>query len=756
MSARVGAYAAPNAATLRKSIFSVTRRTFLSPSACTLMPSRYSTSCSHTYSHLVSPAFFLQKSAGKRCFCLPVSSLNHAQTFRRVSGRNERGLHGHRFFASHAENLQKGGHPHGVIGEHDCAHSSHGHSHSHGAVEAHVEGKDLRDCKRVTLVGLGVNVFFSTTKLLAGSAGGSVALMADGFHALTDIFADLISYVTMSLSRRRFPHCKFPFGIGRLETLGTVTVASVLFIGGALLLWDSAWSFLKDWVLYSDKSGPPSSHVDTHAAPASPHDGEGSPSHSCGGHGHAHAHGGVGHSHFALTTTDESGVEHIMWVMIALAGSSVVCKEVLFRWARRVGKRAGSGVVVANAYHHRADAWSAGVTLFGLAGQSIGIPGADGLAGLVVSYFICQVGYQLTKEAVLEFFDYQRLNEVKEVRQRLQKFQLYTTGAAPRHSGGGTKDSVDHWKRESMTPMQHSVEKSASPSATTLAHTDVHSNLSLSLATESSSPLSSVLDNTEDAFREKREQVGVSEAQRVTEKELTDRARFINIFLLRHGHTYAVHVTLLIYASLCAQDIASVTAQISELATTQLSSASSTMNVEGTFVALLICDLDQVEYRQGVASAATEKDKQSREEENNQSKALSSTPPSFASVAALGDVIQPSLERCIATLMKFHDFSAPIRYRWEDRVLFIPIESHCCGHSHAPRCSTTTVVASDIPDTSTPPNADTTEKKAGFWARTLSVLPLKKNRSSSHSPSDECIEDVISVAEMFKCKVKFV
>lgn len=757
MRTRKGAYAVLNAGSLGRSVFLVTRRILFSPTICTIGPSCFSTSCCHTSSRLLSPGFFRQKSAGERYFCSPGSSLCDVVTFRRVSGRNKKGFHGHRFFATRAEDSQKGGHQHGTIGEHDCAHSSHGHSHSHGAVEAHIEGRDLRDCKRVTLVGLGTNIFFSTTKLLAGSAGGSVALMADGFHALTDIFADLISYVTMSLSRKRFSHCKFPFGIGRLETLGTVTVASVLFIGGVLLLWDSAWSFLKEWVFYSDKPDLQSSRVDVCATPTAQHGADASASHSSGDHCHAHAHGGVGHSHFALTATDETGVEHIMWVMIALAGSSVVCKELLFWWARSVGKRAGSRVVVANAYHHRADAWSAGVTLFGLAGQSVGIPGADGLAGLIVSYCICQVGYQLTKEAVLELFDYQRLNEVREVRQRLQQFQLYTTWTEPCQGGDGSKHRLDHWRRENTRPMRSSVGKSASPSATTFAYTDAHSDPSVLLAMDSSSPSSSsVLESTVGAFHRKGEEVRVSEPKRMTENELVDRVRFINIFLLRHGHTYAVHVTLLICASLCAQEIASVTAQMSENASTQLSSTNSTMNVEGTFITLLICDLDQVEYRPVVVEAATEKEKQRRGEGSDQPKVSTRTLTSFTSPAALGDVIQPSLERCISALMKFHDFAAPIRYRWEDRVLYIPIGNRSSCHSHASCCSTTRVVQSHIDATSTSPSADTTEKKVDMWARFLNIWPLKMDSSSSHTTSDECLEDVFSVAEMFKCKVEFV
>lgn len=87
--------------------------------------------------------------------------------------------------------------------------------------------------------------------------------------------------------------------------------------------------------------------------------------------------------------------------MVLLASSSVVCKELLFQWTRKVGKAAGSRVVVANAYHHRADAWSGAVALLGVGAQCAGIPAIDGLAGLVVSLSIIKIGYSLLKESVM-------------------------------------------------------------------------------------------------------------------------------------------------------------------------------------------------------------------------------------------------------------------------------------------------------------------------------------------------------------------
>ncbi|CAD2217615.1 Cation efflux family, putative [Angomonas deanei] len=314
---------------------------------------------------------------------------------------------------------QCGGHGH----SHDHGHShGGGHTHSHGTVESFVQGEALRQCKLATAAGAFTNVFFAVTKLYYGTAGGSVALVADGFHAFTDLFADAVSYASISFANAAFPRCRFPFGIGRLETSGAVVVAAILLFGGIALLIQS---FQVCW-----------GQLLAVLAPVEAHDHD---------HGHSHTAGDHhGHSHFELTAKDDSGRDIIVWTMVVLAASSVVCKELLFHWTRRVGKKAGSRVVIANAYHHRADAWSGGVALVGVFGQYIGLAGVDGLAGIVVSLSICQIGYNLLKGSIMEFFDYQNSEDISQLRQRLQMFSPTVDNAGNQPVGDLTSVSVEN------------------------------------------------------------------------------------------------------------------------------------------------------------------------------------------------------------------------------------------------------------------------------------------------------------------------
>ncbi|ORC92372.1 cation transporter [Trypanosoma theileri] len=333
------------------------------------------------------------------------------------------------FFTAPGHLITKG-HTQGTsCGNNSKHHHSHSHSHSHGhhhhePLEATMKGRQLRQCQLVTAVGGTTNVFFCFTKLWIGASGGSVALVADGFHSLFDLLADVVSYAALTLSTKRLPRCRFPFGIGRIETAGAVVVATILLLGGVTLLFQSLQEcqqelshYINDGDTAGNSMNSTNNHQHHHGSSSSSNSNNSNSISSNGDSVHDHH----GHSHFQMTQMDETGKVRILWAMVWVCVASIVSKELLFRWTKRVGERAGSRVVVANAYHHRADAWSGGVALVGVAGHLIGMPGIDGIAGLCVSYSICRIGYSVLRNSVLEFFDFQNADEVAEVRKELRQ-----------------------------------------------------------------------------------------------------------------------------------------------------------------------------------------------------------------------------------------------------------------------------------------------------------------------------------------------
>ena len=96
--------------------------------------------------------------------------------------------------------------------------------------------------------------------------------------------------------------------------------------------------------------------------------------------------------------------------MVALWAAiiSITSKEILFRYTNVVGKRINSPAVIANGWHHRSDAFSS-------IGTALGISGAiflgdswrilDPIAGIVVSFFILKVAYDLGMPSIKELLE---------------------------------------------------------------------------------------------------------------------------------------------------------------------------------------------------------------------------------------------------------------------------------------------------------------------------------------------------------------
>lgn len=90
--------------------------------------------------------------------------------------------------------------------------------------------------RRVLLITLFLNVLVAIGKIVLGIASGSLAVLADGFHSLTDSAGNVAGLVATSIAARP-PDEDHPYGHRRFETL------AALLIGGLLLL--TAWEMLQ-------------------------------------------------------------------------------------------------------------------------------------------------------------------------------------------------------------------------------------------------------------------------------------------------------------------------------------------------------------------------------------------------------------------------------------------------------------------------------------------------------------------------------
>ncbi|CUA66595.1 Metal tolerance protein 2 [Rhizoctonia solani] len=277
--------------------------------------------------------------------------------------------------------------------DHDHSHShglfhSHSHSHAHGG-EA---GEIIRALSgagdagsRVTLIGLASNVVLSATKGIAGVYLNSAALVADAAHSLSDLLGDFVTLACWKISRKP-PTDAYPYGYGKFETLGT-TVVSLILVGGAAAIGLHSYTMLLDALSPTVGTIPPGPMHDFLQFLVGTKQSVGQVlSHT---HGHAHV--------------DESSVLDPNAAWFALA--SVIVKEWNYRSTKATDEMK-SPVLLANAYHHRSDAYSSLVTLLAIIGTwAVPTLPLDPLGGMLVSLLILQQGVSLCYSAFGDFTD---------------------------------------------------------------------------------------------------------------------------------------------------------------------------------------------------------------------------------------------------------------------------------------------------------------------------------------------------------------
>jgi hypothetical protein len=184
---------------------------------------------------------------------------------------------------------------------------SHGHGHSHGHSHSHGLGGHHHDTTylvsrnrsdpgvRITNIGLVCNLAMAIAKFIGGWTFNSKAMVADGWHSMTDLASDVLTLATVSWSIKP-PTDRFPLGFGKVESLGALGVSGILIVGGAYMGWESAFSLYLHF---------------------SPEDAHAIASHAAHSHGHSHSH-----------TPEALGIPsiHAAWLAIG----TVVVKEWLY------------------------------------------------------------------------------------------------------------------------------------------------------------------------------------------------------------------------------------------------------------------------------------------------------------------------------------------------------------------------------------------------------------------------------------------
>jgi len=211
---------------------------------------------------------------------------------------------------------------------------------AHGRDDAE-ERRQANRAIAVSAIGLGAT---GLVELLLAVFTGSVGLLGDAIHNLSDVSTSAVVFLGFRLSRRP-PTQKYPYGLERAEDLAGIGIAAVIWASAAFAGYESVRKLID--------------------------------------HGHT--------SHVAAG---------IIGAVLGIIGNQVVARYKLV-----VGRRIHSATLIADARHSWLDALSSAGALLGLIAVALGQPWGDPLAGLVVTAFICHVGYEVTKNVVHRLAD---------------------------------------------------------------------------------------------------------------------------------------------------------------------------------------------------------------------------------------------------------------------------------------------------------------------------------------------------------------
>lgn len=98
------------------------------------------------------------------------------------------------------------------------------------------KGKNNNQAGKSLLFTLTILTITFLAELIGGLISGSLALVSDSFHVLTDILSLGLAYIALNIAVSKEPSKRFPFGLHRLEVFATIfNGITLVFIAGFII-----------------------------------------------------------------------------------------------------------------------------------------------------------------------------------------------------------------------------------------------------------------------------------------------------------------------------------------------------------------------------------------------------------------------------------------------------------------------------------------------------------------------------------------
>jgi cation diffusion facilitator family transporter len=195
---------------------------------------------------------------------------------------------------------------------------------------------------KVTWLGIIINLFLVIAKIITGLLVSSMAMIADGFHSLSDLVTDFAIILGVRISKKE-PDEDHPYGHGWAENFITIFTAVPLALAGGYMV-------LK-----------------------------------------------------AVTSIAEHRITKIGYPVLTVAVIAIILKEYSFVITKRVAIRLSSSMLYANAWDHRSDAFSSLAVAIGAVASMFGFDYADQIAAIIVGLMIIFVAVKILIDSTGQF-----------------------------------------------------------------------------------------------------------------------------------------------------------------------------------------------------------------------------------------------------------------------------------------------------------------------------------------------------------------
>ncbi|MDC0832669.1 cation transporter [Leptolyngbya valderiana BDU 20041] len=192
--------------------------------------------------------------------------------------------------------------------------------------------------RRVLVLTLLLNLFVLALKATLGLWTGSLSVIADALHSVTDSASNVLGLVTSRLSSPQ-PDRDHPYGHQKFEAVGAIGIAA--FLGVACL------EILKGVV-----------------------------------------------DRLFFGGREVAMASWVLWLMLVVLGVNIL---VAF-YERRVGVKLGSKILIADAHHTMSDIWITITVIAGLIGVWVGYPWIDLVLAIPVAALVFRSGWEVLRE----------------------------------------------------------------------------------------------------------------------------------------------------------------------------------------------------------------------------------------------------------------------------------------------------------------------------------------------------------------------